>query len=66
MVVLPMKKDSQFTLRIPGELRRDLQEIANDEGRSLAQICDAFLRAGAEGYQKQGAKYLQRFLVKKA
>ena len=65
MVVWRMKKDSQFTLRIPTELRKDLQEIADIEGRSLAQICDAFLRAGSEGYKKQGSKYLQRFLTKK-
>jgi predicted DNA-binding protein len=60
-----MKKDSQFTLRLPTELREDLQEIADTEGRSLAQVCDAFLRAGSEVYKKQGFKYLQKFLTKK-
>jgi hypothetical protein len=64
-LVWRMKKDSQFTLRIPTELREDLQEIADTEGRSLAQVCDAFLRAGSEGYKKQGFKYLQKFLTKK-
>jgi hypothetical protein len=59
-----MRKDTQFTLRIPTSLRRELQEIANHERRSVAQICEAFMRAGSEGYKKQGSKYLQRFLVK--
>jgi len=59
-----MRKDTQFTLRIPTSLRRELQEIANHERRSVAQICEAFMRAGSEGYKKHGSKYLQRFLVK--
>jgi predicted HicB family RNase H-like nuclease len=63
MVAL-MKKDAQFTLRIPTSLRRELQDIANHERRSLAQICEAFMRAGSEGYKKQGGKFLQRFLTK--
>ena len=63
MVAL-MKKDAQFTLRIPTSLRRELQDIANRERRSLAQICEAFMRAGSEGYKKQGGKFLQRFLTK--
>jgi hypothetical protein len=36
--------------------------IAAREGRSVAQICDAFLKAGSETYKKKGSKYLQRFL----
>lgn len=63
-MVFPMKKDAQFTLRIPTHLRRELQDIANNEGRSMAQICEAFLKAGSETYKKQGSKLLQRFLTK--
>jgi hypothetical protein len=59
-----MRKDTQFTLRIPTSLRRELQEIADYERRSVAQICEAFMRAGSEGYKKQGSKFLQRFLTK--
>lgn len=57
-----MKKDTQFTLRIPADLKKDLQNIAAQDGRSVAQICEAFLRAGAEGYKKEGSKLLRRFL----
>jgi hypothetical protein len=28
----------------------------------VAQICDAFLKAGSEAYKSQGSKFLQRFL----
>jgi len=57
-----MKKDTQFTLRIPTDLKKELQNIAANEGRSMAQICEAFLRAGSEDYRKGGAKFLRRFL----
>ena len=57
-----MKKDTQFTLRIPTDLKKDLRNIAAQEGRSAAQICEAFLRAGSEGYRKEGPKFLRRFL----
>jgi hypothetical protein len=57
-----MKKDTQFTLRISMDLKRELQNMAATEGRSMAQICEAFLRAGSEGYKKEGPKFLRRFL----
>jgi predicted DNA-binding protein len=57
-----MKKDSQFTFRIPLDLKNQLEEIASCEGRSVAQICEAFLRAGTEGYRKKGFSFLRRFL----
>jgi hypothetical protein len=41
-----------------------MEGIAASEGRSVAQICEAFLKAGAETYKKQGGKFLQRFLAK--
>lgn len=57
-----MRKDTRFTFRIGSDLKRTLELIAAREGRSVAQVCDAFLRAGADGYKKDGAKYLQRYL----
>ena len=60
-----MKKDMRFTFRIGSDLKKDLAIIAAREGRSVAQICDAFLRAGSEMYRKKGSKHLQRFLSRK-
>jgi hypothetical protein len=57
-----MKKDTRFTLRISSDLKKDLESIAAREGRSLAQICDAFLKAGSDTYGKSGPKFIQRFL----
>jgi hypothetical protein len=59
-----MKKDTQFTLRIPTDLKKELQNIAAQDGRSVAQICEAFLRAGSEGYKKEGPKFFRRFLAR--
>jgi hypothetical protein len=57
-----MKKDTQFTFRIPSDVKTDLEEIASSEGRSVAQICEVFLRAGIDTYGKKGSTFLQRFL----
>jgi hypothetical protein len=58
-----MKKDSQFTLRIPSNLKIQLEEIASSEGRSTAQICEAFLRAGTDNYKKKGSKFIKGFIA---
>ncbi len=60
-----MKKDTRLTFRIRSDVKNELESIASKEGRSVAQICEAFLRAGAEGYKKKGSKFLQKFLARK-
>jgi hypothetical protein len=57
-----MKKDTRLTFRVPSELKKNMEVIAAQEGRSIAQICEAFLRVGSEGYKKQGQKFFRRFL----
>jgi hypothetical protein len=56
-----MKKDLRFTFRIQSDLKKELEAIAAREGRSVAQICDAFLKAGSAAYKEHGSKYLQRY-----
>lgn len=58
-----MRKDTQFTLRMPNDLKKELEVVAAHEGRSVAQICEVFLRVGSEVYKKEGTKLLQRFLT---
>jgi hypothetical protein len=58
-----MKKDTRFTLRIRSEMKKELETIAAREGRSVAQVCEAFLKAGSESYNKKGSGFLQRFLA---
>jgi Arc-like DNA binding domain len=57
-----MKKDSQFTFRIPSDLKVRLEEIALAEGRSVAQICVALLHEGIESHKKQGPAFVQHML----
>jgi len=55
-----MKKDERIGFRIPAELKKTLSQIARKEGRSLAQVCEIFLRGGIASYKKAGSRYLQR------
>ncbi len=57
-----MRKDAPLAFRIPADLKKKLQEVAKREARSLSQICEMLLKLGVEGYEKEGPKYLQRFL----
>jgi hypothetical protein len=57
-----MPKDERIGFRIPSDVKGALLRIARREGRSLAQVCEIFLRAGIQGYEKDGPHYLQRFL----
>ncbi len=59
-----MKKDARLTFRADSELKKTLEKIALREGRSVAQVCEAFLNAGSEAYEKEGSKFLLRFLNK--
>lgn len=56
-------KDTSLNLRIRSELKKKLETVAASEGRSVAQICEAFLHAGLVAYDKEGAKYISRFLA---
>jgi hypothetical protein len=47
---------------VHSSLKKDLEAIAAREGRSVAQVCDAFLKAASEIYMKKGSKFLQPFL----
>lgn len=57
-----MRKDTRLTFRVHSSLKKDLEAIAAQEGRSVAQVCDAFLKASSEIYMRKGPKFLQRFL----
>jgi hypothetical protein len=57
-----MKKNAPLAFRIPGELKKSLQQIANRESRSVSQICEILLTIGTEAYGKEGSKYLQKYL----
>lgn len=57
-----MKKNAPLAFRISAELKKNLQQIADREARSISQICEILLTIGADAYEKEGPKYLHRFL----
>jgi hypothetical protein len=58
-------KDTRLSFRVRSELKEKLESVAASEGRSVAQICDAFLQAGLVAYGKEGSKHIQRFLARR-
>ena len=59
-----MKKNAPLAFRIPADLKKAIQAIAEKEARSLSQVCELLLRIGADSYEKEGAKYLQRSITR--
>jgi predicted transcriptional regulator len=59
-----MKKVAPIAFRIPDDLKKQLQEVAAQEARSVSQICEMMLRLGVDGYEKEGSKYFQRVLTR--
>ena len=53
------------SLRVRSQLQKELEAAAVKESRSVAQICEAFLRAGLSVH-KEGTKYIHRFLSRPA
>jgi len=62
VVFAPMTKEDRIGVRVPAELKRALIQVAKNEGRSLAQVCEIFLRGGVWSYKDEGPKYLRRLL----
>jgi len=60
-----MKKDSPVAFRISSDLKKKLRAIATKEARSFSQVCDIFLNLGVEEYEKEGSRYVQKFLKAK-
>ena len=58
-------KDTKLAFRVSSELKTKLESIAAAEGRSVAQVCDAFLQGGLIAYSKEGSKYFKRLLARR-
>jgi hypothetical protein len=60
-----MKKNAPLAFRISSALKKQLQQIADREARSISQICEILLTMGVDAYEKEGSRYLNRFLDRK-
>lgn len=57
-------KTRALAFRVSPELRRDIQQIADEEQRTITQICEMLLFEGVELYKKEGSKFVQRLIAK--
>jgi predicted transcriptional regulator len=57
------KKDF-LAFRINPELKRQLEEIADEEQRSISQVCELFLAGAVEDCKKEGPQFIQRLLAR--
>jgi hypothetical protein len=55
-----MKKDAPLAFRIPADLKRKLVRLAQQESRSISQICEMILNIGVQEYDRNGPTYLQK------
>ena len=42
----------------------DIQRIADEEQRTITQVCEMLLNEGVEAYKKEGNKFIQRLAAK--
>lgn len=49
------KTSSNFTIRLPEDLRKQLEEIAKDDGRTLSNLIIKFLKEGVEKYGQKNS-----------
>jgi hypothetical protein len=60
-----MKKEAPLAFRIPSELKRKLKKIADEQQRSVSQVCEILLWAGVEEYDKGGIGNLLKISTKR-
>ena len=60
-----MAKETSLSVRVTRALKGELEKVALNEGRSVAQVCEALLNGGLEAYKKEGSAYLQRFVARR-
>ena len=59
-----MAKTRFLVFRVNPELRRDIQQIADEEQRTITQVCEMLLNEGVEAYKKEGRKFMHRLVAK--
>ncbi len=58
-----MAKKDFLAFRINPELKQQIEEIADQEQRSISQICELFLKGAVEDYKKE-PQLIQRLLAR--
>ena len=61
-ILLRVARRTFLGFRVIPELKKQLEEIALREERSLSQICELVLRKAVEDYGRGGHKYFHRLM----
>ena len=59
-----MARTGFLVFRVDQALREDIRRIANEEQRTITQVCEMLLNEGVEAYKKEGPKFMQRLVAK--
>ena len=59
-----MARTGFLVFRVDPALRRDIQRIADEEQRTITQVCEMLLHEGVEAYKMEGPKFMQRLVAK--
>jgi hypothetical protein len=62
--LLVTTKKGFLAFRVSPDLKREIQEIADSEARSISQVCELLLIEGIQEYRKEGPKFMQRLISK--
>ena len=57
-------KKGFLAFRVSPELKKEIQDIAASEARSISQVCELLLSEGVGAYKKEGPKFMQRLVAK--
>ena len=57
-------KTGFLVFRVSPELREGIRKIADEEQRTITQVCEMLLHDGVDAYNKEGAKFIQRLVAK--
>ena len=64
IVIVVTTKKGFLAFRVSPELKKEIEEIAASEVRSVSQVCELLLSEGVGVYKKQGPKFIQRLVAK--
>ena len=57
-------KTDFLTFRVSTNLKRELQALAEEEQRTVSQVCELLLYEALDVYKKEGSKFIQRLVAR--
>jgi hypothetical protein len=64
IVFVVTTKKGFLAFRVSPDLKNAIEEMANNEARSISQICELLLSEGVQAYRREGPKFMQRLVAK--